>query len=175
MKRSLVAWLTLLSVLGFATAGANAQNAHVVLSDPGLPLQEIRPNDRRVFVLVLDGKWLQPGKPGTKYHVNFFFPDGSTQAHRVLNDALFARGEVRCLIQENQLLQHQLAGGGGFTIAISADRPAAGVASAELLSKPLEITWPMNRPITRDFVRGAHTPPGPVDAFPVPDVKDRPR
>ncbi len=76
------------------------------LTDPGLPLQELRPLDRHVWVLSLDGVWTRAAIPGIAYHVNLLFPNGRSYSHRVLDDVLFRTGEVRCLIPDYQLVRN---------------------------------------------------------------------
>src|SRR5689334_4284937 len=89
-------WLHLLGTVGLgltlagATRAADAPLLH--LTDEGLPLQELRPLDRHVYVLTLEGAWKQPAKPGLAYHVNLLFPNGQSYSHRVLDDALFRAG-----------------------------------------------------------------------------------
>jgi hypothetical protein len=161
--------LTALAVLWFAGTALAADFPQVEFTDQKLPLEEIRPNDRRVYVLLLEAKWSRPALPGVEYYVNYFFADGGRTSHRVLSDTLFAQGELRCLIQENQLILHQVAKGGQFWIVVSMNRPACNWAGEEVVSKPFEISWPMDRPIVFRPVSGPHTPPGPVDAFPPPE------
>jgi hypothetical protein len=57
------------------------------LADPKLPLQELRPLDRHVWVLSLEGTWTQPAIPGMAYHINLLFPNGQSYSHRVLDDS----------------------------------------------------------------------------------------
>src|SRR5947209_7067872 len=97
------------------------------LGDEGLPLTELRPNDRHVYVLTLDGKWTNPAVPGVVYYVNVLFPNGRAASHRVLNDVEFRRGDVPVLFQETEL-RNNLPGGRGTTeVVVSANR---GVTSA---------------------------------------------
>jgi hypothetical protein len=98
--------LTPLLLFGFTSGLTAAAEPKLKLSDDSLPLQEIRPNDRRDYVMVLDGKWNEPALPGVEYYVNVFFPDGGSYAHKVLNDRLFGLGDVRVLLPEYQLIRH---------------------------------------------------------------------
>ena len=139
------------------------------LSDPNLPLQEIRPLDRHVWVLSLDGVWKQPAMAGIVYHVNLIFPNGQSYSHRVLDDAAFRLGEVRCLVPDYQLLRNGLAQGGSFTIVISARRSVTSALADEVVSVPYDVRWPMKRPILRWPPRTHVTPPDPIDAFPPPN------
>src|SRR5262245_33696325 len=91
---------TLLVVLGFAAPGAAAERVKVRLKDDKLPLHEIRPLDRRVWILTLEGDWETPPTPGKSYYVNLLFPNGQSYNHRPLDDALFRLGEIRTLLQD---------------------------------------------------------------------------
>jgi len=179
----LTSTLTLTLALGFA-----ADKPQLELTDPELPLYIIRPNDRLVHVLTLDGAWNRPATPGKSYYVNVLFPNGkgySTRVdenlqsiktlkdvlesgvvvQRVVEDSLFRRGEVVCYIQDYQLRRNGLAKGGKFTIVVSV---AKGVTSAKddaVVSNVLEVKWPMDRKIARRPPRSRHADPEPVDAF----------
>ena len=88
---------TLLLVFGFTSAVAFADDKPKLL-DEDRPLQEIRPLDRRSFVLTLEAEWGVAGKEGLRpaenkvYFVNIFFPDGGVYSHRVVGQPVFARG-----------------------------------------------------------------------------------
>jgi hypothetical protein len=138
------------------------------LSDPNLPLQEIRPLDRHVWVLSLDGAWKQPAVAGVAYHVNLIFPNGQSYSHRVLDDAAFRMGEVRCLVPDYQLARNGLGRAGSFTIVISGRRSVTSALADEVVSVPYEVRWPMNRAILRWPPRTRVTPPEPIDAFTPP-------
>jgi hypothetical protein len=122
------------ALLGPAVLAADAPPLR--LSDPNLPLQELRPLDRHVWVLGLEGAWKQPAIPGVAYYVNLIFPNGQSYSHRVLNDATFRLGEVRCLIPEYQLLRNGLACGGKFTIVVSARRSVTTATATEVVGTP---------------------------------------
>jgi hypothetical protein len=139
------------------------------LADPKLPLQELRPLDRHVWVLSLEGTWTQPALPGMAYHINLIFANGQSYSHRVLDDS-FRLGQVRCLIPEYQLVRNGLARGGRFTIVVSAGHPVATVTAAEVVSAPFEVRWPLERPIYRWAPQTRFTPPAPIDAFPPPNA-----
>jgi hypothetical protein len=115
------------------------------LTDRSLPLWEIRPLDRRVYVLTLEGTWERPPEPGEAYYIQLHFPDGQVASHRVVDEELFRKGEVRCLIQEYQAIQHGLKQGGLLTVSVSARRPSA--AEVRVISNTLEIRAPLGRPI----------------------------
>ena len=145
------------------------------LSDPNLPLQELRPLDRHVWVLGLEGEWKQPALLGVGYHVNLIFPNGQSYSHRVLDDATFRVGEVRCLIPDYQLLRNGLASGGKFTIVVSARRSVTTAKATEVVSAPFEVRWPLDRPILRWAAPTRFTPRPPIDAFPPPRPDRIPR
>jgi hypothetical protein len=147
------------------TVTLDAAPSPLLLTDPNLPLQELRPLDRHVWVLSLEGNWKQPALPGVAYHVNLLFPNGQSYSHRVLDDAAFRAGEVRCLIPEYQLVRNGLARGGRITIVVSARRTVASLLDPEIVSAPMEVAWPMNRPINRWPPRTRFAQPEPIDAF----------
>lgn len=138
------------------------------LLDEGLPLQELRPLDRHVYVLSLDGVWKQPPTLGIAYHVNLLFPNGQDYSHRVLDDAMFRTGELRCLIPDYQLVRNGLARGGKFTLVVSARRTVTSATAPEVVSDFFEVRWPLDRPIVPWPPRTRHTPPPPIDSFPLP-------
>ncbi len=184
--------LTLTLVLGFATTATAADKPRLEVSDPGLPLYELRPLDRRVYVLTLDGQWNQPATKGVAYYVNILFPNGRAYGHRaetgdprnlnqlrmevqdgvpvykVVEDSLFRRGEVRCVIQDYQLARNGLAKGGKFTVVVSSGKSVASATAPEVVSNAFEVTWPLDRPIVTRQPRSRHAEPPPVDAFPLP-------
>jgi hypothetical protein len=139
-----------------------------MLADEGLPLQEIRPQDRHVYVLTLEGRWQKPPAPGVAHHVNVLFPNGQVYSHRVLDDALFRKGEVRCLLPEYQLIRNGVARGGDLTVVVSAGRPVNTASAQEVISDALSVHWPPKRPIVPRPPRTRHTPPRPIDDFPLP-------
>jgi hypothetical protein len=139
------------------------------LADPKLPLQELRPLDRHVWVLSLEGTWTKPAVPGIAYHINLIFPNGQSYSHRMLDDS-FRLGQVRCLIPEYQLVRHGLAQGGQFTIVISAGPPVTTATAAEVVSVPFEVRWPLERPVFRWAPQTRFTPAAPIDAFPPPNA-----
>src|SRR5438552_2219418 len=68
-----------------------AREPKLMLSDGKLPLWEMRPLDRRVYVISLDGVWKKPPEEGASYQLTIRFPGGRTYSHRPINDPLFAR------------------------------------------------------------------------------------
>jgi hypothetical protein len=175
--------MTLTLALGFA-----ADKPQLELTDPELPLYVIRPNDRRVSVLTLDGTWHKPATFGKSYYVNVLFPNGKSYStrvdenlqsikvlkeavengvvvHRVVEDSLFRRGEVVCYIQDFQLRRNGLADGGKLTIVVSLGKGVTSAKDKAVVSNALEVKWPMDRKIARRPPHTRHADPEPVDAF----------
>jgi hypothetical protein len=161
--------LTLCLSLGLSTAAIGADRPRLHLADEGLPLQEIRPMDRHVIVLTLEGKWDKPAQFGVAHYVNVLFPNGRAYSHRVLDEGLARAGEIRVVLPEYQLIRNGLANGGKFTVVVSASKEVTAVDASEVISDPLEVTWPMDRPVVRRPPPTKHTPPAPIDAFPLGD------
>src|SRR5690348_12904442 len=107
MRSRLLGLAVLLLLTQQAVAGPSLK-----LVDNKLPLWELRPLDRHVWVLTLDGTWSGLPEPGVTYTVVVKFPDGGTYAHRPLDISLFRDGEVRVLLYEYQLVRHGVAKGG---------------------------------------------------------------
>jgi hypothetical protein len=166
MRTRLLSTTILGIVLLAAPALAAGAAPQLRLSDPKLPLQELRPLDRHVWVLSLEGTWMQPPLAGLGYYVNLIFPNGQSYSHRVLDDAAFRLGDVRCLIPEYQLLRNGLMRGGQFTIVVSARRSVTSPTAAEVIGEPLQVRWPMDRPNQRWAPLTRFTPRPPIDAFP---------
>ncbi|HEY7313629.1 MAG TPA: hypothetical protein VH643_30035 [Gemmataceae bacterium] len=161
-------WVGTIGLVLLSIAPAFAADGPVLgLSDPGLPLQEIRPLDRHVWVLALEGKWKQPPTPGFSYYVNLLFPNGGSYSHRVLDDATFAAGEVRCLVPEYQLVRNGAARG-RFVVVVSARRTVTSAKAPEIISEGMVVNWPMDRPILRWAPPTRFSPPVPIDAMPLP-------
>jgi hypothetical protein len=174
-----------------------ADKPQLELSDPKLPLYELRPLDRRVYGLTLEGTWNKPAKSGVHHYVNVIFPSGRTYSARVdenpkavrrltgesnkglvsyreVEDSPFRRGEVRCLIPNNQLIRHGVARGGRLTIVVSAGKPVESASATEVISNALEVNWPLAREIVRRPPRSRFADPGPVDAMPLPGDEPKP-
>lgn len=145
-----------------------AEPARLTLADEKLPLQEIRPLDRKVRVLTLEATWRQAPKLGVVHYVNLLFPNGTSSSHRVLDEALFRAGEVRVLLPEYQLIRGGVAKGGTITVVISAGRSVTSARAPEVIGRPFEVRWPMDRPVVRLPPRTRHTPPPEIDAMPLP-------
>jgi hypothetical protein len=159
----------LASFSGFASFGRAADKPHVELTDEGLPLQEIRPLDRHVYILTLDGKWEQPVVGAMKHYINVIFANGNSVSHRVQDETMFRKGEVRCTLIEYQLINNGVARGGEFVIVVSERNPVESTTGKDVISTPLKVTWPLERPVVSRPVRTRHSPPPPIDALPLPD------
>jgi hypothetical protein len=156
-------------LFGMASFAHAADKPAVELTDEGLPIQEIRPLDRHVYILTLEGKWNRPVKDGTKHYVNVLFPNGQSASHRVLDEAMFGKGEIRCVLQEYELIRNDVAKGGELVIVVSERRPVSSATAAEVISDTSKVTWPLDRPIVSRPPRTRHSPPPPIDALPMPD------
>jgi hypothetical protein len=168
MRLALLTSLAVALSLALVPSQAGAAGGRLTLADEKLPLQEIRPQDRRVWVLTLEGNWQQAPTFGHPFYVNLLFPNGTSYSHRVLDDALFRAGEVRCLLPEYQLIRGGVARGGTMTVVISADRSVTSARAPEVISAPFEVRWPMDRPVVRRPPRTRHTLPPEIDAMPLP-------
>jgi hypothetical protein len=155
-------WALGLTLLTAAAAGAAAPKLD--LTDGKYPLWEIRPLDRRVYVVSLDGKWKREWNRGANYQLVVRFPNGTTYSHRPINDELFALGEMRFMVPEYLLLRTGTAKGGKVKLYVT-EQPSAG-AKTEVISNELELTWPLERPIGRRAPATKYTPMPPIDAFP---------
>jgi hypothetical protein len=161
--------LTILLAHGFADGAAEAK---LGLTDGKAPLQELRPLDRRVYVLALEGKWYQPAQPGVNYYINFLFDNGRSYSHLVDDEAMFRKGEVRCIIQTYRLARNGVADGGHFSIVVSAGKPVTKDTAPEVMSNAIRLSWPMrDREITAFRPRTRYSEPEAVDAFPIPGEK----
>src|SRR5436853_565164 len=77
--------LTLGLAAGLWADAPNEGKARLKLTDEKLPLWEIRPLDRRDYVVTLDGAWERPPAAGASHYVNIFFPNGRSVSHRVID------------------------------------------------------------------------------------------
>src|SRR5258708_29295907 len=116
-----------------------------------------------------EGKGNRPGEDDRKKYVNILFPDGQSASHRVLDEGMFRKGEVRCVLQEYELVKNDVAKGGDLIVVVSEKRPVSSPTAAEVISDALKITWPLDRPVVTRPPRTRHSPPPPIDAFPFPD------
>ncbi len=167
MRRSFLLGLTVL--VGATSLARAAEKPALELVDEGLALQEIRPLDRHVYILTLEGKWNRPSPAGTKHYVNILFANGKSNSHRVLDETMFAEGEVRCVLKEYELINNDVAQGGDFVIVVSQKHPVESATAKEVISNEMKITWPLERPIVSRPPRTRHSKPEPIDAFPTPE------
>jgi hypothetical protein len=186
---------TLLAALGFAAAALAADRPKLIDEQLPLqeirPLDRLS----YILTLegewgLPDKEKLRPaaGKP---YYVNVFFPDGGVYSHRILGatvlpktaepyldykerlqrgdavaDPMFLKGEVRCILHDYQLVRHHVDKGGKFTVVVSVDRPVESLDSDRIVTQPIEIKWPLDRPVQTKPARTRHAPPEAPDAFP---------
>jgi hypothetical protein len=168
----IVSILSLSLILTPATFASGAEQPRLKLVDEELAIQELRPLERHVWVLTLDGKWSTPAKPGVKHYVNVIFPNGASASHRVLSEEYAGKGEFRVLIQENDLVRNQVPRGAKLTVVISVDKAVTSADAAEVISEPFVTPWPLDRPIVKRAVHTRYTPPEPIDKLPLPDDPD---
>jgi hypothetical protein len=159
--RTLAAFLLTLAVC----LPARAASPQLVLTDPGYPLWEIRPLDRRVYVLTLEGNWKAPDDPDAGYYVNIEFPSGATVTHRVLDDRMFVKGDVQCLLMQYQWERNHFQKGDALTLFVTRKKPGAAPDDQEVISNRLEVKWPFDRQIARLAPRTKFTERVPVDAY----------
>ncbi len=163
MRTLSVLSLTLAACL--SAAPVRAASPPLVLSDPGYALWEIRPLDRRVYVLTLEGDWKAPSDPDAGYYVNIEFPDGNVVTHRVLNDPMFWKGDVQCLLMEYQWRRNQFQKGDKLTVFVTQEKPTVPPDDQKIVSNRLVVAWPFDRPIARLAPRTRFSEPEPIDAF----------
>jgi hypothetical protein len=141
--RSAISLCLALSLVGPATAGPVLQ-----LADEHLPLWEMRCQDRRVYVLTLEGTWDRSPEADASYYIQVHFPDGQAYVHRVLDTEALRGGEVRCLIQDYQLQRHRLAPGEAVKVVIFEKK--ASRAAPKAISNELEVPALLRRTISRE-------------------------
>jgi hypothetical protein len=149
----------------------------IVLSDPKLPLWEMRPLDRHVYVLSLEGEWqIPPQERDGDYHLNIQFPDGSAVEHRPTYDKIFRQGEVQVLLTQYQYENH-LQKGDKLRIFITKHKPDGSPDDQEVISNRLDVAWPFDREVARQPPKSRFSEPEPIDAFhpagaePIPQLK----
>jgi hypothetical protein len=151
-------------------ASACFADPQIILSDPHLPLWEMRPLDRHVYVLSLDGEW-QKDMPqrDAEYHINIEFPDGTVIEHRPTFEKTFRKGEVQVLLVQHQYEDHHLQRGDTLRIFITKRMPASEqdrhTVDQEIVSNGLEVPWPLDRDIVRHAPKTRFSEPEPIDAF----------
>src|SRR4051794_36138792 len=112
--RTTLALAALLSL----TAATRAEAPRLTLMDEGLAIQELRPLERHVWVLTLEGRWKTLPKSGVRHYVNVFFPNGAVASHHVLSEDFARLGEFRVLLQEKDLVRNKVPRGANLTIVI---------------------------------------------------------
>ena len=159
--------------------------SQVTLRDPNLPLWEMRPLDRHVYVLSLEGEWKR-GMPqrDADYRVNIEYPDGAVIEHRPTFEKAFRKGEIQVLLVQYQYDEHHLQRGDTLRIYITKRmpgiRPDAKSDDWEVVSNRLEVAWPFDRDVVRLPPKTRFSEPEPIDAFhppgeePVPAPKVMP-
>ena len=145
---------------------ARAASPQLVLTDPGYALWEIRPLDRRVYVLTLEGNWKAPADPDAGYYIHIEFPNGARVTHRVLDDRMFGKGDVQCLLIEYQWERNHFQKGEALTVFVTRKKPGAPPDDQEVISNRLQVAWPFDRQIVRLEPRTRFTERVPVDAYP---------
>jgi hypothetical protein len=164
MRTLSVLSLTLAVCLSAAPSRAAASH-QLVLTDPAYALWEIRPLDRRVYVLTLEGAWKAPPDPDAGYYVNIEFPNGGTVAHRVLDDRMFRKGDVQCLLVQYQWEKYHFQKGDALTVFVTRKKPGIAPDDQEVISNRLEVAWPFDRQVVRLAPRTRFTEREPIDAF----------
>ncbi|HBI42825.1 MAG TPA: hypothetical protein DDY78_08195 [Planctomycetales bacterium] len=164
MRTLSVLSLTLAVCLSAPPARAAASH-QLVLTDPGYALWEIRPLDRRVYVLTLEGAWKTPPDPDAGYYVNIEYANGGTVTHRVLDDRMFGKGDVQCLLMQYQWEKYRFQKGDKLTVFVTRKKPGAPPDDQEVISNRLEVMWPFDRQVVRLAPRTRFTEREPVDAY----------
>jgi hypothetical protein len=163
MRTLSVLWLSLAVCL--SAAPAQAASHQLVLTDPGYALWEIRPLDRRVYVVTLEGNWKTPPDLDAGYYVNIEYANGGTVMHRVLDDPMFFKGDVQCLLVQYQWERNHFQKGDKLTVFVTRKKPGAPPDDQEVISNRLEVAWPFDRQIVRLAPRTRFTEREPVDAY----------
>jgi hypothetical protein len=163
-------WVLVGLGLGLLASGQSiafaAESGKLQLSDGKYPLWEIRPLDRRVYIVSLDGTWKRPMNKGASYRLSVRFPDGTTYSHRPINDALFERGEMRFMLPEYRLQRSGAIHGGSVSLYVT--ERATASSAPETISNTVDLPWPQKRSVVRRAPATKYTPAPPVDAFPLP-------
>jgi hypothetical protein len=144
---------------------AQAASHQLVLTDPGYALWEIRPLDRRVYVLTLQGDWKAPADPDAGYYVNIEYANGGVVTHRVLDNRMFWKGDVQCLLIQYQWEKNHFQKGDTLTVFVTRKKPGIPPDDQEVISNRLEVAWPFDRQVVRLAPRTRFTEREPVDAF----------
>lgn len=148
-----------------SAAPARAASPQLVITDPGYALWEIRPLDRRVYVLTLEGDWKTPPDPDAEYYVNIEFPNGAVVAHRALDDRQFWKGDVECLLVQYQWEKNHFQKGDKLTVFVARRKPGVPPDDQEVISNRFEVAWPFDRQVVRLAPRTRFTEREAVDVF----------
>lgn len=160
--------LTLAILLGAAGGLSLAADRPILsLRDAGLPLEELTPLDRRVYIVTLTGKWHKPAAAGVTHYVNFYLPNGRHYAHAVntIDERAFIRGDVRAMLYDYELRRGGVTPRGTVQIAVSHGRPAKTLNEPHIISEVVSLELPLYRPIER----GGLPPLVPVPPAPLPE------
>ena len=152
--------------LGVSVPAGTAESPQLILSDPGYPLWEIRPQERHVYVLTLEGDWKSPPDRDAVYYVNVEFPDGGTVEQRVRQRRPFVPARRRALSADRIPVEKA---------PFRARRPAHCLRHAprrgerpddqQVVSSRLEVEWPLDRKVVRLPPRTRFTLREPIDVF----------
>lgn len=151
--------------LAVAVPACVAAPHQIHLSDPDLPLFEIRPLDRHVFVLSLEGDWKTPPDRDDIYYVNIEYPNGVVVEHRPTYERMFRKGEVQCALIEYQWKMNDFHEGDTLKVFITRRRAGSPSDEQEVISNRLEVAWPFDRKVVRRPPKTRFTEPEPIDAF----------
>jgi hypothetical protein len=157
--------LALAVILGVAVPACLAAPPQVVLNDPDLSLFEMRPLDRHVFVLTLEGDWKTPPDWDASYYVNIQYPNGVVVEHRPTLERMFRKGEVQCLLIEYQWEKNGFQPGDRLSVFITRRRAGSPTDAQEVISNRLEVAWPFDRKVGRRPPKTRFTEPDPIDIF----------
>ena len=160
--------VSLALAVGLAAAPACFAAPPLVLSDPNLPLWEIRPLDRRVYVLFLEGDWKSPPPYDAEYYVNVEYPDGAVVEHRPAYEQPFRRGEIQVLLPQYQYEKHNFQRGDKLTVFVTRRKPGGGPDDQEVVSNRLEAAWPFDRDVVRRPPKTKYSEREPIDIFRAP-------
>jgi len=150
-----------------AAAPACLAAPQVFLSDPALPLWEMRPMDRHVYVLSLEGDWRTPPAWDAEYHINVEYPDGAVVENRPTVERFFRKGEVQVLLMQYQYQKH-VRKGDVLTVFVTKRLPGGGPDDWEVVSNRLAVAWPFDRDVVRLPPKTRYSEMSPIDAFTSP-------
>jgi hypothetical protein len=147
-----------------ATAPTCLAAPQLILSDPKAPLWEMRPLDRHVYILTLEGDWKTKPQWDAEYSIHIVFPNGVEVDHRPTYERLFRRGEVQCVLIEYQYEKNHFQPADKLTVYVTKRKPGADP-DQEVISNRLEVAWPFDRDVVRKPPKTRFSEPDPIDAF----------